>query len=98
MSNLKLLIHSRKYIRKSITENHNRKLNFPSMTSDERLNLQARLKNDQEQLRSLNSQIQSLTWEKDEDEQWLDNELKNCDEYETKLIECLTLLQKKVVS
>ena len=96
MLNLKLLIHSRKYIRKSVTENHNRKHTFSSMTSDERLNLHTRLKSDADQLRSLNSQIQSLTWEQDENEQWLNNELKNCDDYETKLIECLTLLQKKV--
>ena len=94
MTDIKLLIHSRKYIRKSVTEIHNKKPSFSFFTSDEVSNLETRLKSNLDKLRSLDSQIQSLSWE-EADEEALNLELKTCEEYEVKIIECLTFLQKK---
>ena len=92
MSEYKLLVNSRKYTRKLVTENYNKKDTFSNLSLIQKEQYRAILHEYHEQLKGLNSKIQTLKWAEDPDEKALDEEFKNCEAYSSKIIECLVLL------
>ena len=60
MAELSLNVNSRKFIRKSVTETHNKKSNFVNLSLSERLNVKATLSDYLVSLKELNNKIQSL--------------------------------------
>ena len=98
MSKLKQLIHTRKYVRKSVTEHHDQIPRFTLYPADQRANLRVTLNSYLEKLRKYDTEIQSLNWDENVDEKKLTEELEVSDQYEQKVFECLTALDQKVVS
>ena len=90
MSKLKQLIHTRKYVRKSVTEHHDQIPRFTLYPADQRANLRVTLNSYLEKLRKYDTEIQSLNWDENVDEKKLTEELEVSDQYEQKVFECLT--------
>ena len=84
-SELKFLINSRKYIRKLVTECHNKRQSFPTFTSVQKDQLKTQLHDHLELLKKQNSEIQNLRWGLEEKEDWLDDELTVCESYFDKI-------------
>lgn len=91
---LKLLIQSRKYFRKVVTENHNKRSTFSLLSLNEKRTVRCLLEDYLSQLRDLNGKIQTLKWDESEDEAEIENELKTCHDYSCKIRECLSLLEE----
>ena len=70
MSDLKLLISSRKFVRKAITETHNKRDSFSALSRTDRNAKKSLLQDFLVQLRDYDydSRIQSLKWTETEDE------------------------------
>ena len=97
-SELKLLTNARKYVRKLVTECHNRKSTFSSLPETERNQIKSELQDHLESLKKQNAEIQNLKWQEGEDESWLQSELDVCETYFSKIRECMALLNQKVTS
>ena len=67
MSGLKLLISSRKFVRKAITETHNKRDSFSALSRTDRNAKKSLLQDFLVQLRDYDSRIQSLKWTETED-------------------------------
>ena len=91
----KLLISTRKFKRKFVTETYNKRSSFSSMDETEKLTLKNRLKELSNNLTELNSNIQEDKFSEVLDESELDKELTDCDSYDAKIQECLALLVVK---
>ena len=89
MSELKFSINSRKYVRKLVTECHNRKSSFSTLSETEKSKVKSELQDHLELLKKHNANIQNLKWQEEEDEAWLKNELENWEAYFGKIRECL---------
>ena len=101
MSELRLLIYSRKHIRKCITQQFNLKSIFSSLSSLERDNLRLQFEEWVSDLKGLNKRILYLKyeeWEEEEEEILAGEEFKLCQEYSDKAIECIVLLKDTVVA
>ena len=93
MSDLKLLISSRKFVRKAITETHNKRDSFSALSRTDRNAKKSLLQDFLVQLRDYDSRIQSLKWTETEDESVLEEEISLSHEYLSKIKECLSLLE-----
>ena len=92
MSEYKLLNNACKYIRKSVTERHNKKSLLSSLSEAEKSQVRRELQDHLELLKEHNADIQILKWREGEDENWLKDELVGCENYFGKIRECLALL------
>ena len=94
MSELNLLTRKRGFKRKYVTETHNSRNRFDSMSNSERGKVKSKLNDTLNELKNLNSEIQSLKFCS---EIIIDNELEDemtsCDDYESKVFECLSELE-----
>ena len=68
MTDLKLLVMSRKYIRSHITRHFNERDKFSHYSSSQRFNLVEKLKNFKEELKGFDSDVISLKWSERQDE------------------------------
>ena len=93
-SELKFSINSRKYIRKLVTECHNKRHTFSTHSTVQKDQLKAQLTDHLELLKKHNSEIQNLKWGLEEKEDWLDDELAVCESYYDKIRECLSFLKE----
>ena len=93
-SDLKFLINTRKYVRKLVTQCHNQKHTFSSLTTPQREREKNKIEDYLEQLKKLNSDIQKLRWSEEDEEAWLEEELSKCEEYFDKIRECSALLKE----
>ena len=91
MDELKILIQSRKFKRKLITENFNKKDTFVTLSDVDKFKIKSSLLDYQAELRVLNSKIQALKWS-EECTDSLDKEFDMCEEYNEKILECVSLL------
>ena len=89
---LKLLINSRKYTRKLVTEIFNRRNTFSALDHNAKDILKAELNDHLVTLKDYNKNIQKLKCVSEVDETWLSEELKNCESYFVKLRECVSSL------
>jgi len=97
MSELRLAIHTRKFVRISVTKVFTRREGFPSLSAVERSALEKKLSSQLEELRVVDSKIQSLAY-CGEDLAGLDEELVTCEEYQDKIRSCLALLSGEAAS
>ena len=88
-----LLIKSRKYVRKSVTEIYNKRDQFSSYSDIERSTLKLKLEEHFSKLSDLDSKIQTSKFSTDCDEAALEVELDSCEQYKTKVQECISTLQ-----
>ncbi|XP_068225059.1 uncharacterized protein [Palaemon carinicauda] len=88
-----LLIKSRKYVRKSVTEIYNKKDQFSSYSDIERSTLKLRLEEHFTKLSDLDSKIQNSKFSTECDEAALLVELDACEQYKTKIQESISTLQ-----
>ena len=68
MTDLKLLVMSRKYIRSHITRHFNERDKFSQYSSSQRFNLVENLKNFKEELKGFDRDVISLKWSERQDE------------------------------
>ena len=92
---LNLLVNSRKYLRKIITENFNSKDNFATLSEIDKKTKKAILIDKFDDLKVHNSKIQSLKFSEETDERLLENEFKICEEYNYKVKSCISLLESQ---
>ena len=97
-SNLKLLSNSRKYTRKLVTENHNKKDSIASLSDTQKKELKAQLTDYHDTLKDLNEKVQALKWAEGENLAWLNEDLKDCEDYFRKIRECLVLVDVKTLT
>ena len=91
-----LQLNTRKFIRKSITECHNRISTFSQLESSEREVIKVQLQSNLDKLKKLDSEIQLVRFSGSTvDERELQSELERCDQYEIKVNECLFALKKQ---
>lgn len=95
---IKLLVNSRKYTRKLVTERHNSKDDIDGLSQILKNQVKAQLQDYSDTLKDLNAKIQGAKWEESEDESWLNSELKVCEDYFSKIRECLVLTEYKAPS
>lgn len=88
-----LFIKSRKYVRKSVTEIYNKRDQFSSYSDIERSTLKLKLEEHFSKLSDLDSKIQTSKFSTDCDEAALEVELDSCEQYKTKVQECISTLQ-----
>ena len=88
-----LFIKSRKYVRKSVTEIYNKRGQFSSYSDIERSTLKLKLEEHFSKLSDLDSKIQTSKFSTDCDEAALEVELDSCEQYKTKVQECISTLQ-----
>ena len=94
MSELKLLINTRNFKRKFITETHKKIDQFNSMTSFDKNKIKSKLNDSLNELKTLNSKIQSLKFCSESiDSSEFEDELTLSDNYETKIFECISELE-----
>ena len=98
MADLKLLINTRKFTRKLVTENYNKRQNFSSLSALEKSALKAKFNDYSDRLKDLNSQIQTLKWATEEDESKLEEEFTVCETYFDKIRNCLSQIVDEAVS
>ena len=92
-SQVKLLINTRKYTRKLVTECHNKRLTFSNLSDVEKDQIRVQLQDHLNELKKLNSDIQTQKWAEEENENWLNDEFKVCESYFVKIRECNALLK-----
>lgn len=95
MSEIRRLFNSRKYLRKCITEQHNRRGNFAALSSSEREKLKLTFEQWSIDLKDYNKQILAnryLEWTAEEEEEKSEAEFKVCHEYDDKLLDCVVAL------
>ena len=97
-SKLKLLVNSRAYIRKRVTERHNSKHNFCEWSKVKRDQVREELLEHLSELRNYDQEIQAQKWDEKEDESWLNDEFDACDRYSEKIRECVALLKECVAT
>ena len=90
-SELKFAINARKYVRKLVTECHNKRP-FSSLSKTQKSQIKSELQDHLESLKKHNSDIQKLKWQEEQDESWLTQELETCESYFAKIRECNALL------
>ena len=95
-SNLKLLVASRKLMRSQVTRHYNDRNNFCGLSGVERSALTVKLKGLKVRLSDTDEKILPLKWKDEEDEAQLEVELSSCQEYEYRIVEMLSLLEKPV--
>ena len=97
MSEVKILVNKRKYLRKKITQTHDAMHTFSSFTSSELISWKLKLNNWSEEIKTFNSKIFDLhfkDWEEKGEEDKCDDELEICDTYNDKLLACMASLQE----
>ena len=92
-SELKFAINARKYVRKLVTECHNKRP-FSNLSETEKNQLKSELQDHLETLKKYNLDIQKLKWQEEPDENWLTQELSTCETYSSKIRECNVLLNE----
>lgn len=96
MSDLRILINSRKFIRKGITEHFNKRDTFQSLSLTDKEKLKLKFEKWGSDLTVLNERILALlyeTWEQSEEESKCNAELKLCQEYDEKLYDCVVSIK-----
>ena len=96
MTDLKLLVMSRKYIRSQVTRHFNERDKFSQYSSSQKFNLVEKLKNFKEELKGFDSDVISLKWSERQDENEMEIEFISCQEYKDKISEMLLLLEVNV--
>ena len=89
MTDLKLLVMSRKHIRSQVTRHLNERDKFSQYSSSQKFNLVEKLKNFKEELKGLDSNVISLKWSERQDENEIEMEFISCQEYKDKISEML---------
>ena len=95
-SNLKLLAASRKLMRSQVTKHYSDRNNFCGLSDVERSSLTVKLKGLKVKLCDTDEKTLPLKWKDEEDEAQLEVELNSCQEYEDRIAEMLSLLEKPV--
>ena len=95
---MELVKGSRKFMRKLVTETHNKKDEFSSKSQIELIQTKKTLTERNETLTLLNDKFQSLKFASDIVETELDSELSKCEEYSEKVRDCLTLLDSLITA
>ena len=90
---LKLLIQSRKFLRKRVTELFNRKDTFSTLSTTERNQITLELEEALDAFKNYNNEIQTLKWQEQQDESWLNTELNSCEDYFQKVRSCKAFLK-----
>ena len=98
MSDLRLLVNTRKFTRKLVTENFNKRQSFASLSAIEKASLKVKLNEYAAKLKDLDSQIQNLKWATEKDESKLDEEFSSCEDYLDKIRDCLLQVETIPVS
>ena len=93
-SELKLLVNSRKYIRKLVTECHNKRATYSHLSDLEKKKVKSEIQDHLEALKKYNGEIQKIKWSEGEDESWLNAELESCESYSVKIRECIADLEE----
>ncbi|XP_068224897.1 uncharacterized protein [Palaemon carinicauda] len=96
MTELKRLITSRKFVRKSVTESFNQRDQFILLEASDKLALESKLTDNMARLKDLDLQIQGIKWSSEENESELMEELEACENYQDKLRSSLFKLQSPV--
>ena len=91
---LQILINVRKYQRKLVTENVNRRESFATLPPGEKLNILESISSYAIKLKELDFQIQEMLWNETEDENKLETDLSLSEEYQSKVIQCINLLKE----
>ena len=89
-------IHKRKFKRKFVTETYNKLSEFYSYNHEQKTLLIAKLQSHLSELKELDKDIQSLIFTAESDEKDFDSEFTKCDEYISKIQECLVSLNSNV--
>ena len=92
MSDLSLFVSSRQVIRSQVSRYHNKRLNFPNLSTAEKKSAIIALQSYRDQLRDLDKDIQSLKWQADQNAKELEREILGSEPYVLKITECLDLL------
>ena len=95
MSNIQLLINTRKYTRKLVTETFNKRDSYSILSVIERENIKSQITDYVEKLEDLDSKIQVLKWADADCPDSLEDELGTCEEYKSKLRQCGVLLSQQ---
>ncbi|XP_068226482.1 uncharacterized protein [Palaemon carinicauda] len=96
MTELKIIITSRKFVRKSVTESFNQRDQFILLEASDKLALESKLTDNMARLKDLDLQIQGIKWSSEEHESELMEELEACENYQDKLRSSLFKLQSPV--
>ena len=91
-----VIISSRTYLRKQVTETFNSRSTFSSLSQTEKKTKRLLLNDKYDKLESLNSQIQNIKFKDDINEISLNDEFKKCEEYNCKIRTCIALLDDSV--
>ena len=97
MSDFELVKNTRKFIRKNVTMKYNLRGAFPNLTVAETTRLRLSLESWNSELKVLNSkflQFKFAEWSTAEQEGRAEEELTSCRDYEDKIFECLSLLNR----
>ena len=92
MSKISLLVHERKYKRKTLTEHYNRRHDFEHFSLTEKNNIKLKLEEIYSELKVLNQQIKDAKFVSEFNEQEMDIEFESCNEYSDKYYECISML------
>ena len=84
MSDLKLKENARKYLRSQVTQWHNKRNTFGTLSSVDKASTMVILKDISNDLRSLDERILTAKWSETENESELNKELERCDSYKKK--------------
>ena len=93
MAEINILINSRKFMRKKVTESYNDTDNFITLTVSERLVLKNKLSEYSKKLEDFDYKIQCQKFVSETDDTLIQDDLEKCDEYQGKIISCLAVLE-----
>ena len=93
MANLKLLVNSRKYLRKLVTESHNELSSLRDLSVQDKLAKKASFIDYTSRLNKLNDEIQQAKFTNEADDNELVLELENCEAYANKLRACIAQVE-----
>ena len=86
---LSRLIHSRKFVRRQVTQIHDKVEEISSYTEIKRATVKAKITDFSEKLKSLDENVQSSMWSNGADESSMDGEFSSCESYADKINECI---------
>ena len=96
MASVSVLIETRKFIRKSVTEHFNKREEFISKSSNERYSIKSKLLSHQFKLNQLDEKIIELQYSSEIDGAKLSTDLELNEQYQAKIISCLINLEDPV--
>ena len=94
MAELKLLVNSRKFVRKSVTESYNNRRLISILDTADKYALKSKLTDYRDRLNELDLKIQNIKWSSNENEEELEEELSTSEDYQNKIRNCLSQLEQ----